>query len=109
MVSDAAAPLSGAALISNVSRPSALPIDEDSAPASWPAASACGALRQRHLLPFAERVDRLVEDDQRQDVGLLERRRAAQDDVRLLQRAAHVDARLDALNQPPRADVEQSG
>ena len=39
------------------------------------------ALRQRDLLPFAERVDRLVEDDQREDVGLLEPQRSGRNRV----------------------------
>ena len=63
-------------------------------------------LRERNLLAFTQLVHRLVEDDQREDVGLLERRRAGQHDLGLLQRATHVDARFDALNQPPGTDIE---
>ena len=84
-----------------------MPIDCASSPDQGAAGQRLGALQQRDLLAFAELIDRLVEDDQRQDVGLFERRRAGQHDIRLLEGAADVDARLDARDDPARPDVEQ--
>jgi hypothetical protein len=54
-----------------------------------------GSLRQRDLSPHPADSP-AVETINERIVGLLERRRAGQLDFRLLQCAAHVDARLDA-------------
>src|SRR4029453_10666615 len=65
-----------------------------------------GALKQRDLIAFAELIERLVEDNPRQNVRLFERWLAAQRDFRLLEAAADVDARLDPRNDPARPDIE---
>ena len=46
--------------------------------------------------PRAELVDRTIEDDERQDVALFERRSAGQRELRRLRGAGDVDARFDA-------------
>ena len=68
-----------------------------------------GALGERDLLPFAELVDRHVEDDQRQDVGLVERRVAAERQLGLPHRALHADERLDAGDDAARAQSRAAG
>src|SRR4029079_7836889 len=66
--------------------------------------------RQRLLLARPQLVDRPVEDDERQDVGLVEAaRRAAQRQLRRPRRAGDVDARGAAVvgDQPLGGDVER--
>ena len=103
----AASPVSGATWISNVSRFSAWPIELGDLAGDRARGEPLRPLRERNLLAGTQLVHRLVEDDQREDVGLLERRRAGQHDFGLLQRAAHVDPGLDTLDQPPRTQIEE--
>src|SRR5262249_4222694 len=72
-----------------------------------PAGQRLGTLEKRDLIAFAELIERLVENDERQDVRLFERRRAGQLDFRLLDAASDIDARFDARDDPARPDVEQ--
>ena len=65
------------------------------------------ALREGYLLSLGELIDRLIEDDQREDVRLLERRCAGQHDLRLLQRASDVHVRGHALNDALRPQIER--
>ena len=55
-----------------------------------------GARHELLLLRCGQLVGRRVEHDQRQDVRLVERRRAGQPQLRLLERSEDADARLDA-------------
>ena len=61
-----------------------MPIDSPSGAAMKPRGDAAGGRRERRALAGPQLVDRAVEDDQRQDVGLVERRRAGQLELRRL-------------------------
>src|SRR5207249_5637216 len=56
-------------------------------------------------LSFGQLVQRRVEHDQRQDVGLFERRRAGQLHFWRRERSANVHARLHRLDDAPRAQI----
>ena len=68
---------------------------------------AAGALGEIQPLAFAQLIDRLVEDDQRQHIRFVERRLARQPHLRLPRGAADVDDRGDAGNDALRVDLQR--
>jgi hypothetical protein len=99
MVSEATPPPSGAVLISNVSTPSALPIDCASWPATAPVASCCAVWTTEICCPSPSELIGWLKTISDRMSACSSGGGAGQDDFRLLHGAADVDARFDALNQ----------